>query len=76
MAKLLPCRVADDVWPIRCALPGKSRMGSIDIGLVLRILNSSKIWKTPSWSPLSTKRVRQTVALGVPAAVEQRGGKC
>jgi hypothetical protein len=56
MAKLLPCGVADDVRPIRCALPGKSRMGSIDIGLVLRVLNSIKIWKTPSWSPLSTKR--------------------
>jgi hypothetical protein len=76
MAKLLPCGVADDVRPIRCALPGKSGMGSIDIGLVLRVLNSSKIWKTPSWSSLSTKRFRQTVALGVPAAVEQRGGKC
>jgi hypothetical protein len=36
----------------------------------LGVLNSSKIWKTPSWSPLSTKRFRQTVALGVPAAVE------
>jgi hypothetical protein len=76
MAKLLPCGVADDVRLIRCALPGKSRMGSIDIDLVLRVLNSSKIWKTPSWSSLSTKRFRQTVALGVPAAVEQRGGKC
>jgi hypothetical protein len=29
--------VADDVRPIRCALPGKSRMGSIDIGLVLTV---------------------------------------
>jgi len=37
MAKLLPCGVADDVRPIRCALPGKSRMGSIDIGLVLTV---------------------------------------
>jgi hypothetical protein len=32
----------------------------------LGVLNSSKIWKTPSWSPLSTKRFRQTVALRRP----------
>jgi hypothetical protein len=37
MAKLLPCGVADDVRPIRCARPGMSRMGSIDIGLVLTV---------------------------------------